>query len=67
MDVLYDAMTEEKFSAHFGPEKKLEKYIPTGNFMVNGKLTDESDIIFYLNQVINKKESISKISVINEK
>lgn len=67
LDVLYDAMTEEKFSAHFGPEKKLEKYIPTGNFMVNGKLTDESDIIFYLNQVINKKESISKISVINEK
>ena len=67
LDVLFDAITEENFSAYFGPEKKLEKYIPTGNFLVDGELKDETDIIFYLNQIINKKETISNISVSNEK
>ena len=63
LDVLLQAITEEKFITYFGQNADLEKYIPTGNFLINGELKEESDIVFYLNRVINKKDMIAKISV----
>ena len=63
LDVLCQAMTEENFKAYFGPNCNLEDYIPTGNFLINGELKEESDIVFHLNRIINKKDFIANVSV----
>ena len=64
LDILREAMTEEKYKIYFGQNASLEEFLPTGNFMINGELKEESDIVFYLNRVINKKDLISKITVV---
>jgi hypothetical protein len=63
LDILRKAITEEKYKLYFGQNAYLEEFIPTGNFMINGELKEESDIVFYLNRVINKKDLIVNISV----
>jgi hypothetical protein len=63
LDIIRKAITEEKYKLYFGQNAYLEEFIPTGNFMINGELKEESDIVFYLNRVINKKDLIVNISV----
>ncbi len=63
LQMLQQALGEDRFNGIFGPGSALEGFIPTGVFSINNVSADQSSVAFILNQIVNQNVIVKNVRV----